>query len=386
MQNFKTSKAKGIITRSHFSLLLMLSLASCTSQRQVLQTHELNIGDPAPKLHIKKWVKGKPVQKFEKGKIYVVEFWASWCKPCIAYMPHLSAIANKYQQEIKVLGINIYEEKKTSAKHIKAFVDSMGQRMDYLVATQDSMMTTKWMGARGEQGIPKCFVIDRNGNLAWIGHPRDIEDALQKIVTNTWDVQEALTESNWNKYLNKLDKEVYYEVLPYMDDILKPGDLGQPDSILSVVRKIIAKEPKLTYAPVIAYHTFSSLLKTNPDMAYEYGKNVLATTTYDEPDCYSIIEPIHLYSESLKLPLKIYQLGAEAYQLRIKQLIHPELVNMPNIYDKMAGFYCRASDKKNAIDAQQKAIKELQSRGNSTTTDIAAFESRLEKYIRMELP
>ena len=39
---------------------------------------ELKIGSPAPPLKIAKWIKGTPITGFQKGKVYVLEFWASW--------------------------------------------------------------------------------------------------------------------------------------------------------------------------------------------------------------------------------------------------------------------------------------------------------------------
>ncbi len=38
----------------------------------------LHIGDPAPPIKVQTWLRGEPITQFEKGKVYVVEFWASW--------------------------------------------------------------------------------------------------------------------------------------------------------------------------------------------------------------------------------------------------------------------------------------------------------------------
>jgi thiol-disulfide isomerase/thioredoxin len=133
-----------------------------------------NLGDPAPPLRLQGWVKGSPVEKFDKGRVYLLEFWATWCRPCVAEMPHLSGLARKYRDRITVLGIDIYEDKATSMQKIRAFVDSMGDRMDFQVAVADSnFMVAAWLHGFGEQssGIPRSFVVDSNGRLAWIGHP-----------------------------------------------------------------------------------------------------------------------------------------------------------------------------------------------------------------------
>src|SRR5678816_220472 len=56
-------------------------------------------GDAAPPIAIGKWVKGGPVTGFERGRIYVVEFWATWCVPCVKSMPHLAEVQAKYREK-----------------------------------------------------------------------------------------------------------------------------------------------------------------------------------------------------------------------------------------------------------------------------------------------
>ena len=370
-----------MVMRSNFQLSLLLCIIAVTAHAQNDPAPSLNIGDPAPPLQVGEWIKGTPVQRFEKGQVYVVEFWATWCGPCIMAMPHLSSLAREYQDKVIILGIDVMEKLTTSMKKVKDFVDSMGHRMDYRVAAEDSNFTeASWFGASGEQGIPKSFVVNAEGKLAWIGHPDDIDEILQKIVNNTWDIKEALARRNENKRLEELDHSVMDTLNTYVRDIY-PGDLGRPYSALLLINEIVRKEPKLKYAPIIASNTFSSLLKTDPHKAYEYGKEVLVTPTFEDPPYQNLIDLIKWYSDKINISAEIYELGAEAYQAKINK--YAKYIDIPNNYNNMADMYWRAKNKVKAINAQQKAIEALKSEKNFSAIKIAAFEDRLHQYKRM---
>ena len=87
--------------------------ASCHAQEAATaDAPTLTIGSEAPSLDIEHWLsnghgKFEPVTKFEPGKVYVVEFWATWCGPCIASMPHLVGLQQRYgDQGVMIVSVS----------------------------------------------------------------------------------------------------------------------------------------------------------------------------------------------------------------------------------------------------------------------------------------
>jgi len=375
--------------RAICKLLLLFFQITFTLHAQDVQVSLLNIGDASPPLRVNQWIKGTPIDKFEKGKVYVIEFWATWCKPCIAAMPHLSALAREYKDEVTVVGIDIYESKVKpvkSNKKVKAFVDSMGKRMDFNVAIEDSNFTVAdWLVGAGEQnsGIPRTFVIDADGKLAWIGHPSELDEVLHKIVNGTWDIKDELNRRNENRRLAILDDSLNYELIRFTRNNYNMNDTDRPDSALLMIDEIVRNEPNLKYAPFIASHTFSALLKTNTHKAFEYGKMAIVKPGYSGL-CYDrIIGTIEVYRDKLNLPSEIYELGAEAYQVEIDHIPYPEVVNMARLYYNMAEMYWYAKNKSKAIETMQKGIETLKNRKVVSKRDVDAFEARLQQYKNM---
>src|SRR5262249_37587197 len=97
---------------------LVLALALVCSAR----AEGLKLGDPAPKLDVKEFIKGDPVPSLEKGKVYVVEFWAPWCPPCRTSIPHLTELQKKHKDAV-FIGVSIAERNQAG---VKPFVEQMG--------------------------------------------------------------------------------------------------------------------------------------------------------------------------------------------------------------------------------------------------------------------
>jgi len=148
------------------------------------------LGDPAPDLNIAEWIKGDSVNiDTESDNIYVVEFWATWCPPCRESIPHLTELQEKFKNDNVVI-IGVSDE---DAATVKPFVEDMGGKMDYHVAVDDGQKTHEnYMYAYNQTGIPTAFVVDKQGRIAWYGHPMmELESVLEQLVAGDYDVAEA---------------------------------------------------------------------------------------------------------------------------------------------------------------------------------------------------
>ncbi len=151
----------------------------------------MTIGDEAPAIDISHWLKGEAVEAFEPGKVYVVEFWATWCGPCRASIPHISELQEHYL-DYDVTFIGVSDEK------LQTVVDFLGKtdkqdktwtsKIHYALATDpDESVKNDYMKAAGQRGIPTAFVVGKDTKIEWIGHPIQIDAALESVVQDTWD-------------------------------------------------------------------------------------------------------------------------------------------------------------------------------------------------------
>jgi thiol-disulfide isomerase/thioredoxin len=155
------------------------------------QQEKLKVGDPAPPLAVSTWLHGGEVKGFESGHIYVVEFWATWCGPCVQIMPHMGDLQDEYRAK-GITFIGFASEANDKEANVNAFVAKHGAKLGYTFAFGAGTEThAAYMKASGQQGIPCSFVVDQKGKIAYIGHPFFLDYVLPKVLDGTWDPKAA---------------------------------------------------------------------------------------------------------------------------------------------------------------------------------------------------
>lgn len=155
--------------------VVLISLQTCTSKGVV--------GAPAPDFSLEDTA-GRIVSLKEfSGKYVLIDFWATWCPPCLMSIPELADLHRKYREKgLVVLGISLDDPQSVDRQTLSMFKTQHG--MEYQILRGNDQVVRQYAGNNG-MAIPTMFFVDRNGTIVekLVGFaPGRVENSIRKLL------------------------------------------------------------------------------------------------------------------------------------------------------------------------------------------------------------
>lgn len=133
---------------------------------------------PAPTFN-RRALDGRPLSLAAyRGKVVLLDFWASWCAPCIVEIPHFVKLQAQYVNELQVIGISMDDQKHDTERVVA------DKHINYPIIMGDTTIGRLYGGILG---LPELYLIGRDGKIikSWRGelHQTDLDAALEAVLT-----------------------------------------------------------------------------------------------------------------------------------------------------------------------------------------------------------
>ncbi|WP_339812293.1 TlpA disulfide reductase family protein [uncultured Imperialibacter sp.] len=257
----------------------LLFLLTCLNFGRLSAQSNIKVGEKAPEIHITDWIANVPADKNLNHKFIVLEFWATWCGPCIAAVPHMNDLQKQFNQN-DLYFISITDES-------VAKVERSLKRIDFQsIVVSDQTKQTHINFGDGKEGLeayPLTVLIDKNGVIKWIGEPKSLTGELMKT-------------------------------------FLSGPTVGQSEQKAGQIKKVEVYDFKrLVSNKDITYYFDVNEASTDNKLKIAMGTSLINLTAYTLKDVYS--EFLQIGNENLVLPER---LASVRYDILYKNMDEPE--------------------------------------------------------------
>ncbi|MCA9292789.1 MAG: redoxin domain-containing protein [Phycisphaerales bacterium] len=302
---------------------------------------DLEVGVAAPNLTDVTWLRGDAVKEWKSGEVYVLDFWATWCGPCVASIPHINDLQQGFKdQHVHVIGVAIWPNEKMVPT--EKFINTR-EDMNYTIAADiDGKTANAFMTAAGQNGIPTVMVIGKTGKLEWLGHPMDgLDEVVELIVHDKFDAIAYADKA-------KAEQEAAMQIYPRL---MQAKDAEDWTAMVAAADELLALNPKKFSG--INILKYIALVQSDTTAAKTFGHQLVANTFADDAGAlnafaWMIVSPESELPEGSQDAMLAVQAANRANDLTK----HKD----PSTLDTLARAYYVQGDAQKAYETQKKAV------------------------------
>ena len=211
----------------------MGTISSLISLFCILSFSMINLGDKAPAfINETEWLRGEAPDL--GNEIIIIELWTISCSSCKQEIIHLTDLQKFYGDRINIVSLN-----SDPISILKKFIDMNNDKIGFTVGHVSKEVMSKYsVGV-----VPHSFIIDKEGDVVWAGHPGRIEEVLDKILAGEADIE-------------------FFKKLETMEKVLKDKiESNDMTSIAKAARAILDIDPSnlQSLSVVISYAKYNSV-------------------------------------------------------------------------------------------------------------------------------
>ena len=160
--------------------IALASALEAGAEKAKAELNEISIDEPAPDFSLFDLAGNSISLRGLRGKTIILDFWATWCRPCIASFPGMQTAVDKFKNDdsVEFLFINTWERGDDVKKQVADFIEQKGYSFHVLLDSDNKVVE-----AYGVEGIPTKFVIDKRGKIRFksVGFGGDAERMVEEL-------------------------------------------------------------------------------------------------------------------------------------------------------------------------------------------------------------
>ncbi|MES2827140.1 MAG: TlpA disulfide reductase family protein [Bacteroidota bacterium] len=137
---------------------------------------QIKVGEHAPEISIKDWIKNLPASKDLKGKFIVIDFWATWCAPCLETVPYLNTLIEQNKTRKDLIFLALTDERREK-------VNLLLKKVSFSAAVVTDPSRKIFDDYKIDR-IPVCIIIDDKNQVKWVGHTGKLNNEIIQNILN----------------------------------------------------------------------------------------------------------------------------------------------------------------------------------------------------------